>query len=179
MSSIYKKAEELATQKFESNEKARRTDAVCAVAIHITDFSQCHAVFSGKLGYDELIGMLCPDGNRSEKSKAGDMITNHIVQLLKDNEFTKVQINSEGLDPHGRGAMNCAEPKIYFLLKYLNKSLRNWVIIPFSWGSGGAVYNPPCMNCRRWVYKHFHLQSALIALQQGKGIPLKGAKGLD
>ncbi|SDG32133.1 hypothetical protein SAMN05216603_101267 [Pseudomonas benzenivorans] len=174
MTSLYDQAAELATQKFEENEKARNSDAVCVVAIHIPT-GEHHAFLSGALGYRELTSSLCST-MAIDKAAAQQRITHAIQVFLQAEEFSHEQIHQKGFDIHGRGAMNCAEPKMYFFLKeQLKHRIAEWVLVPFNWNAQGTgvVYNAPCQNCRRWVYKHFHAQSRQIAQER------KGAAAFD
>jgi len=164
-----------AEAKFAGATGGKNADKVCVVALDLSSPPTVHALFSGAPGYQELTTLVAAGGDRS---KAQQTITAKITEFLQREEggsFTLEQINKHGFDRHGRGAMNCAEPKMYYLLKHqLNQTLRNWVLIPFNVGPDGQlVYNAPCMNCRRWVYRHFHALSGLIAQSQ------KGPEAFD
>jgi hypothetical protein len=133
---------------------------VCAVALDLTSGDSV-ALFSGKFGFNQLLEL--PDiGKR-------DDVTSNIKKFLKSpggGEFTEDQINKSAYAQ--QGAMNCAEPKVWFYLAtYRNLSPRNWIMIPFAMQGGELVYSPPCENCRRWVYGNFHYLSRLTAASYG------------
>ncbi len=165
---LFERAQQIATAKFQSDTSGKNSDKVCVVAIQAGNMDNYHAIFSGAPGYTELTNIVSNGGN---KKAAQERITNTIKEFLRSEEggdFSDLQITDHGFDMHGRGAMNCAEPKIFYLLKHqLNLSLKTWVIVPFNKNETGIViYNAPCKNCRRWVYKHFNFLSGLIAKQQ-------------
>lgn len=136
---------------------------VCAVAIDLTSGAST-ALFSGGAGFRQLLAQ--PNVGNARK---GD-VTNKIKAFLKSpggGAFTEEQINEIAYARHERGAMNCAEPKVWFQLTDLGLSPRNWVLIPFLEQDGGLAYSAPCENCRRWVYGQFHFLSKLIAASYG------------
>lgn len=160
-------ARAIAALKFQNNSGSPNADKVCAVALDLTDPNKHYALFSGGPGFKELTSIVSNGGNTSD---AKLIITSKLEAFLRSKEgggFNNDQIKHKGHDLHGRGAMNCAEPKMYYLLRHqLNQSPRNWVLIPFNQNQTQIVYNPPCKNCRRWVYRHFHYMSAWVARNQ-------------
>jgi hypothetical protein len=170
VNTLLERARAIAAEKFSKDTSGRNADKVCVVALQIDARDQHYALFSGAPGFTELTNIV---RNGGDKTQAANTITSKIKTFLASEDggkFSETQITNTGYDAHGRGAMNCAEPKMYYLLKHHEqKTLRNWVIIPFNLnGDKAVVYNPPCKNCRRWVYKHFHPLSGLIA-QSEKG----------
>ncbi len=160
-------AKAIAQAKFSADTGGRNKDKVCVVAMGIASSSDNYALFSGAPGYTELTELVRGGGDRNS---AQQTITNKLTEFLRSESggsFTPAQITNRGLDQHGRGAMNCAEPKMYYLLKEKKQlTVRNYVLIPFNLKGDTLVYNAPCRNCRRWVYKHFHALSGLIAQSQ-------------
>lgn len=165
--SLLEKARLLAQQKFAEDTSGRNQDKVCVVAISIADSDNAYALFSGAPGYSELTDLVRSGGDRKA---AQQRITSTLTEFLQTEDggsFSHTQITHTAYDLHGRGAMNCAEPKMYYLLKHHHQlSLRNWVLMPFNMSGMSLVYNAPCKNCRRWVYRHFHPLSGLIAQSQ-------------
>ncbi len=164
------RARGIAADKFSADSSNRNVDKVCVVALKVDAHDDHRALFSGAPGYAELTDIVRGSGDKKE---AQALITSRLTTFLRSDDggkFSNDQIVRSGYDVHGRGAMNCAEPKMYYLLKHQeNKVLRNWVLVPFNLdGNKVVVYNPPCKNCRRWVYRHFHPLSGLIA-QSEKG----------
>lgn len=153
---------------------------VCVVAISLTKGRETRAMLSGSPGYKALRDHVADGGSIHE---AGNRITGSVTRFLRSSEgggFSPGQITGkeESFAVHGRGAMNCAEPKMRFLLaEHERRDLANWVLIPFIRQDGGdvVIYWPPCRNCRRWVYRHFHALSARIARAYGPGDALEGA----
>ncbi|WKB55512.1 hypothetical protein [Eleftheria terrae] len=167
--SLLEQARGLALAKFNADQSGKNKDKVCAVAISVVDSSAHFELFSGAPGYGELTGIVM--GGGASKQSASQLITHKLTQFLGSEEgggFSNEQITRHGYDAHGRGAMNCAEPKMYYLLKeHEAQTVRNWVVIPFNYTADQQlVYNAPCKNCRRWVYRHFHPLSGLIARAQ-------------
>ncbi|PTT90107.1 hypothetical protein DBR42_06665 [Pelomonas sp. HMWF004] len=167
--SLFERAKAVARNKFDADTSGRNFDKVCAVALKIDSPEESHALFSGAPGYAELTDVVAQGG---DKRKAQQTITAKITAFLRSESggsFTNSQITNAAYDRHGRGAMNCAEPKLYYLLgQHENLTLRNWVLVPFNLRAddGALIYNAPCKNCRRWVYQHFHPMSGLLALAQ-------------
>ncbi|PWR02382.1 hypothetical protein DKT77_12660 [Meridianimarinicoccus roseus] len=132
-------------------------DTTCAVAIHISGDPSV-VYFSGKVGYETLIKRVGGSANA-----ARDIINGQLNRFLASTEgggFTMSQITKRGVAKHQRGAVNCAEPKVYFHIKHIkNADPRNYVLIPFRKDVGGVSYNPPCENCARWVYGTFHART--------------------
>ena len=163
--SLYEQALSLAGDVFDSDDSRGNADKVCAVALNIASDSSV-ALFSGAQGYNTLVKRI---GGIEQDTKRA--ITDVLTAFLKSEaggEFTQKQIDQQGLDLHGRGAMNCAEPKVYYYISVVMRTVPgNWVIIPFNKTAAGLVYNPPCKNCRRWVYRHFHTLSRDIAQSRG------------
>ena len=163
--SLYEQALSLAQDIFDTDGSRGNADKVCAVALHVADDSSV-ALFSGGPGYNALVKRI--GGNAGDAKRA---ITDTLTQFLRSEAgggFTDQQINHHGLDQHGRGAMNCAEPKVFYYITAVKKSAAaNWILIPFNQTGGGLVYNPPCMNCRRWVYRHFHNLTQAVAQERG------------
>ncbi|RUL77567.1 hypothetical protein [Dyella choica] len=166
-SSLVAHARSIANLKFQNNSGSPNADKVCAVALDLSNLNNHYALFSGGPGFQELTSIV---SNGSSPGAAKVTITSRLEAFLRSKAgggFSDDQIKHKGYDPHGRGAMNCAEPKMYYLLRYqLNQSLRNWVLIPFNQNQSQILYNPPCKNCRRWVYQHFHYLSAWVARNQ-------------
>lgn len=158
---LYDQAFSVAEDTFDTDTSGRNADKVCTVALNITS-DEAVALFSGKPGFDKLVERV--GGNVKDAQRT---ITARLTEFLKSEAgggFTAGQITHAGFDPHGRGAMNCAEPKVYYYLRYVKQvDLGTWVMIPFNKTPAGLVYNPPCKNCRRWVYRHFHALSQTIA----------------
>lgn len=168
---LYDLARSAAEDAFEADGSRQvNTDKVCAVALHVTD-DVVVTLFSGKPGYDKLVQrhVQMRGGSRGAAQTA---ITANLTAFLKSPDgggFTDAQIRNKGFAPHGRGAMNCAEPKIFYYITTLrNMNAGNWVLVPFNEDAdGNLIYNPPCGNCREWVYAHFHALSRRIAGDYG------------
>ena len=163
---LFDLAHDVAQDVFDLDSSGANADKVCAVALSITD-DYSVAYFSGAPGYAKLVERVGGD-----KREARTTVTSALQQFLGSDQgggFTSTQIMNSGYADHGRGAMNCAEPKVWYHLTAITRSRpANWVLIPFNrLGGGGLVYNPPCRNCRRWVYGQFHSLSRTIALARG------------
>ncbi|MGN6528517.1 MAG: hypothetical protein ACTHL8_19175 [Burkholderiaceae bacterium] len=167
---LVKRARAIAKAEFARSDRTSTSNRgaykVCAVALDVTS-DKSLALFSGGLGFKQLLKTPTGGGARKE----GD-VTSGIKDFLKSSEggeFTEDQISKIAYAQHGRGAMNCAEPKVWFDLTDSGHSTRNWVLIPFAKPDGELVYSAPCENCRRWVYGQFHFLSKLIAASYGGG----------
>lgn len=158
-------AKRVAVDQFATNQKLHG-DAVCVIAVKVTEPGEIEYAFSGGVGYTKL----CDDLGKNKKTD-GHLITVAITDFLKSDagsNFSDDQINRCGFDDHGRGAMNCAEPKMHHLIKTRGLDPANWALIPFHQDSDkNVVYYPPCKNCRRWVYGVFHGISKTIARNRG------------
>lgn len=164
---LVKRARALAKAEFAKSDQgdtsSRSAYKVCAVALDLTS-NDSVALFSGNFGFKQLLQL--PNIGRG---RTGD-VTSGITTFLKSpggGAFTEEQISKIAYAQHDRGAMNCAEPKVWFSLTDRKLSTRNWILIPFAKQDGELVYSPPCENCRRWVYGHFHFLSKLIAASYG------------
>lgn len=163
---LFELAQSAAEDTFSTDSSAGNADKVCAVALRIAS-DQTVTYFSGGPGYNKLVERV--GGNKKAAQRA---VTDVITQFLKSPQgggFTQDQITHTAYADHGRGAMNCAEPKVwYHVTKVMEQDAGNWVVIPFNkLADGNLVYNPPCRNCRRWVYGQFHTLSRTIALAYG------------
>jgi hypothetical protein len=169
---LFELAHSAAEDVFDADTSAGNADKVCAVALSIVS-DQTVAYFSGAPGYTKLVERV--GGDRRDAQNA---ITGALTRFLQSDAgggFTPTQIRHGAYADHGRGAMNCAEPKVFHhVTSVLRSDTRNWVMIPFNkLGGGGLVYNPPCRNCRRWVYGQFHDLSRVIALARGGAAALE------
>jgi hypothetical protein len=164
---LFELAQSAAEDTFDTDSSTGNADKVCAVALRIAS-DQTVSYFSGGPGYNKLVARV--GGNKKDAQRA---VTDVITQFLKSapgGSFTQQQITHTAYADHGRGAMNCAEPKVwYHIRKVMEQDPADWVIVPFNKlaEGGGLVYNPPCRNCRRWVYGQFHTLSRTIALAYG------------
>jgi hypothetical protein len=160
---LFEKAKSAAQDAFDTDDSGRNADKVCAVGIHIASDAVV-TMFSGSPGYKTLVDRYMQKNATSTKSQAQQGITHTLTAFLKSEiggGFTLEQINKEGIAAHGRGAMNCAEPKLYYYIRHIkNDKLEDWIIIPFNNSQAGLVHNPPCGNCRSWAYRVFHPRSA-------------------
>lgn len=166
---LYGLAQSAAQDAFDTDDSGRNADKVCAVALHIAQDTTV-ALFSGKPGYDTLVERFVQKQGGTAAA-ARTSITSTLTAFLGSDAgggFSQAQIRKHGFADHDRGAMNCAEPKVYFHIKHLlNGDPGNWVMIPFNKGPNGLIYNPPCGNCREWVYGQFHALSRQIASSRG------------
>jgi len=166
---LFDLAYSVARDSFDADSSKRSADKVCAVALNVA-VDEAISLFSGKPGFDKLVER---KGGTPKDAKME--ITAKITEFLRDEGFKDNEINQCGRDPHGRGAMNCAEPKVYYYLRHVkNVDPSHWVVVPFNKTDNGLVYNPPCMNCRIWVYKHFHILSRTIAQGRAGDAALTG-----
>jgi hypothetical protein len=162
---LFDLAQSLAEDVFETDTSTGNADKVCAVALSILSDTSV-AFFSGAPGYTKLVERV--GGNKKDAQNAITGTLTNFLQSAAGGGFTPTQIRSAAYADHGRGAMNCAEPKVwYYIAKKLQSDPGNWVVIPFNKVGAGLVYNPPCRNCRRWVYGQFHALSRTIALGRG------------
>ncbi|VVT06033.1 conserved hypothetical protein [Erythrobacter sp. EC-HK427] len=150
---------------------------VCAVAIK-ADGSAKVSLFSGKDGFKQLKTLR--QSSRPVKGDIGAAITTELTNFLQTpggGGFSTEQINKKGFDDHGRGAMNCAEPKVYNHIKMaLENDPKEWVLLSFTRENGVVKYWAPCRNCRRFAYQQFNNLSWLIAAKYGGVAALEGAK---
>jgi len=170
--SLFELAQSAAEDTFSTDSSTGNADKVCAVALRIAS-DQTVTYFSGGPGYNKLVARV--GGDRKDAQRA---ITDVITQFLMSaagGGFTADQITHTAYADHGRGAMNCAEPKVwYHITRVMKQEADNWVLIPFNkLPDGQLVYNPPCRNCRRWVYGQFHALSRSIALAHGGAAALQ------
>jgi hypothetical protein len=167
--SLYEHARLVAQARFAADSDQGNADKVCAVALNIEGGEEV-SFFSGAPGYGQLLESVMGAGGM-DKAKAQAAITGSITTFLGSDAgggFTPDQIRSKGFDDHGRGAMNCAEPKVWYSIAKLRGLVTaNWVVVPFNRSPGGLQYNPPCLNCRRWVYGQFHGLTGMIAKSYG------------
>jgi hypothetical protein len=162
---LFAMAHDAAQDVFDTDTTAGNADKVCAVALNILADSSV-AFFSGAPGYARLVERL--GGNRRDAQATVTGALTNFLQSAAGGGFTPDQIRNRAYAEHGRGAVNCAEPKVwYYISAVLRSDPGNWVIIPFNKVGDGLVYNPPCRNCRRWVYGQFHGLSRTIALGYG------------
>lgn len=169
---LFELAHSAAEDLFDTDTSAGNADKVCAVALSIVS-DQIVAYFSGAPGYAKLVDRV--GGNRKDAQSAITGVITRFLQSAPGGGFTAPQIRDKAYAEHGRGAMNCAEPKVWYHIANVQRSdPGNWVMIPFNkLSSGGLVYNPPCRNCRRWVYGQFHDLSRVIALARGGAAALE------
>ncbi len=163
---LFELAHAAAEDTFDTDTSAGNADKVCAVALSIVS-DQTITYFSGAPGYGKLVERV--GGNKKDAQSAVTGAITRFLQSAQGGGFTATQIRNSAYAEHGRGAMNCAEPKVwYHVTQVLRLDPGNWVMIPFNkLADGGLVYNPPCRNCRRWVYGQFHELSRTIALARG------------
>lgn len=168
---LFDMAKDAAEDAFSSDDSGKNNDKVCAVALHISE-DRTVSFFSGSPGYAMLVDRFMAKKGGDVKN-ARNVITQGLTSFLKSPSgggFTDKQIKNKGFADHDRGAMNCAEPKLYYYVKHVVEAdPGNWVVIPFNLSADKLVYNPPCGNCREWVYGHFHALSKQIAKGYGGG----------
>ncbi|MEO1494113.1 MAG: hypothetical protein AAFV19_18325 [Pseudomonadota bacterium] len=149
---------------------------VCAVGVKLAPGRQVEHVFSGRDGYKQVTDRVRTDDSKSETRAAQRRITDTLTSFLTDEDgggFTPGQVTGReaAYALHERGAMNCAEPKLLYIIRnHLSEDVGNWAVIPFYMEDGTTLmYSPPCRNCRRWVYKTFHSQTQSVATNRGPG----------